>query len=93
MADEGVKRTVAVGSMAYIDPTGRTRRADSGVEVLVHPDDVKRFDEFNVLMAAQESAQVDLNVAVVDAREVLAEMNAELDKPKRRQGRPRKSED
>ncbi|MGZ9829868.1 hypothetical protein ACXYTP_23425 [Tsukamurella ocularis] len=43
------KRTVRVGSMAYVDPTGRTRRADCGAEVSVHPDDVERFDLLNVL--------------------------------------------
>ncbi|MGX9297490.1 hypothetical protein [Tsukamurella paurometabola] len=43
------KRTVRVGSMAYVDPDGRTRRADCGAEVSVHQDDAERFDMLNVL--------------------------------------------
>ncbi|WP_280454782.1 hypothetical protein [Nocardia brasiliensis] len=43
----GVKRTVRMGSMAYIDAAGKTRRADNGAVVLVHPDHVERFDRLN----------------------------------------------
>lgn len=45
---DGVKRNVRLGSMAYVDPSGRTRRADFGAEVLVHDSDVARFDSLNV---------------------------------------------
>lgn len=45
----GVKRTVRVGVMPYTDPDGRVLRADCDAEVLVHPDDVARFDALNVL--------------------------------------------
>lgn len=52
----GVERTVRMGSMAYLDPDGRMRRADCGATVLVHPDAVERFDRLNVL-AGQEPAE------------------------------------
>lgn len=43
-------RTVRVGSIAYRDPRGGMRRADTGAVVEVHPDDVARFDRLNVLL-------------------------------------------
>lgn len=46
---DGVKRTVRLGSMAFIDPSGRTRRADCGAEIEIHPDHAERFDRLNVL--------------------------------------------
>ncbi len=76
MAD-GVKRTVRLGSMAYVDPDGRTRRADCGAEVLVHPDSVARFDRLNVLPGEI--------LADTEPRGVVP-----ADSPVRHRGRPRK---
>lgn len=72
----GVKRTVRLGSMAYVDPDGRTRRADCGSEIEIHPDHVERFDRLNVL-AGQESPAP-------------AEVESTPEAPRRRPGRPRK---
>lgn len=49
VADDGVQRTVRVGSMPYRDPQGIRRRANAGAVVEVHPSDVARFDRLNVL--------------------------------------------
>lgn len=46
---DGVKRTVRLGSMAYINPDGQVRWADCGAEILIHPDHVAGFDRLNVL--------------------------------------------
>ncbi|NEW33837.1 hypothetical protein GV791_14865 [Nocardia cyriacigeorgica] len=43
----GVERVVKMGSMAYVDPEGRLRRAEHGTTVEVHPDHVARFDRLN----------------------------------------------
>lgn len=43
----GVERVVKMGSMAYVDPEGRLRRAEHGTTVQVHPDHVARFDRLN----------------------------------------------
>ena len=51
-----MKRTVRLGSVVYTDPAGRIRRADHGCDVLVHPDDVARFDRLNVLAAPETPA-------------------------------------
>ena len=53
---DGVKRTVRLGSVVYPDPAGRIRRADHGCDVLVHPDDVARFDRLNVLAVPETPA-------------------------------------
>ncbi len=85
MSENSVKRTVLVGSMAYVDPAGRTRRADCGVEVDVHLEDVARFDELNVL------AKPEIPATVEPTQETVA--TSEPDPaPKRRPGRPRKTE-
>lgn len=81
MAD-AVSRTVRLGSMAYVDPDGRVRRADCGAEILVHPDHVARFDRLNVLSVAEPSGPVDDPAPVPDTPEPV----------KRRPGRPRKAE-
>ena len=41
------ERTIRMGSMAYVDPEGRLRRAEHGTTVQVHPDHVARFDRLN----------------------------------------------
>ncbi|MGY2036614.1 hypothetical protein ACW9HF_15135 [Nocardia gipuzkoensis] len=53
----GVERTIRMGSMAYIDPQGKTRRADCGAVVQVHPDHIERFDRLN-MPQVQEPAPV-----------------------------------
>lgn len=82
---EGVKRTVRLGSMVYIGPDGRRRRADCGDEIIIDAKHVERFDRLNVLQGAE----------VVDVggttRHVAPESNNDPE-PKRRPGRPRKSE-
>lgn len=75
---EGVKRTVRLGSMSFIDPSGRVRWADCGTEILVHPDSVARFDRLNVVQGVESAP----SPVVDDVPEV----------PKRRPGRPRKAE-
>ena len=77
MSENSVKRTVLVGSMAYVDPDGRTRRADCGAEVLVHPGSVARFDRLNVLPGETP--------ADAEPRGVVS-----ADSPVRHRGRPRK---
>ena len=54
--DGAVKRVVRLGSMAYIDPSGRARWADCGDEVGVHPDYVDRFDRLNVLQTSESTS-------------------------------------
>ncbi|MCP2163103.1 hypothetical protein LX12_004316, partial [Williamsia serinedens] len=44
---DAVKRTVRLASIAYVDADGRTRRADRGQQVEVHPDSLERFDNLN----------------------------------------------
>ena len=80
---DAVKRTVRLGSMAYVDPSGRVRRADCGAEIDVHPDHVGKFDELNVLAASESSPE---------APEVAREPEPQDIEPKRRPGRPRKAE-
>ncbi len=46
----GVRRRVRVGSISYVDPQGRTRRADAAAVVDVDAGDVERFDIFNRLI-------------------------------------------
>ena len=60
---DGVKRSVRLGSMAHIDPAGRTRRADCGTDILVHPEDVERFDRLNVLAVAETPADEPVETA------------------------------
>lgn len=72
----GVKRTVRLGSMAYVDPDGRTRRADCGSEIEIHPDHVARFDRLNILAGEEAHAP--------------AEAESTTGSPRRRPGRPRK---
>lgn len=79
---EGVARTVLLGSMAYVDPSGRVRRADCGDTIEVHADHVARFDRLNVLQAAPEQASPEVEVVNESAPEPSA---------KRRPGRPRKA--
>lgn len=79
----GAKRTVQLGSMSYVDPNGRVRWADCGVEVEIHPDHVARFDEFNVLVVPE--------VSDIEPDQPVAEPETEPEPaPKRRPGRPRK---
>ncbi|MBF6315043.1 hypothetical protein [Nocardia farcinica] len=47
MAEAGIERTIRMGSMAYVGADGKTRRADCGAVVRVHPDHVERFDRLN----------------------------------------------
>lgn len=60
---EALKRTVQLGSMAYVDPSGQVRRADCGAEVEVHPDHVDRFDRLNVLQVADADVPQQTSVA------------------------------
>lgn len=74
----GAERVVRLGSMFYVDPGGRPRRADCGAAIQVHPDFVARFDRLNVLAGQTEPQPVEQ----LAAGEV---------PPKRRPGRPRKT--
>lgn len=40
----GVKRTVVVADLSYVDADGNGQVGHRGDEVLVHPDDVQHFD-------------------------------------------------
>lgn len=51
----GVERTVRMGSMAYLDADGVSRRAECGAVVQVHPSNVERFDRLNVLAGEEPS--------------------------------------
>lgn len=79
---EGVARTVLLGSMAYVDPSRRVRRADCGDTIEVHADHVARFDRLNVLQAAPEQTAPEAGEVDESAPESSA---------KRRPGRPRKA--
>lgn len=81
---EALKRTVQLGSMAYVDPSGQVRRADCGAEVEVHPDHVERFDRLNVLQVASERADT--------PQQVSAAAEVPMEAPRRRRPR-RASED
>lgn len=76
-------RTVRLGSMAYVDPDGRVRRADCGAEVQIHPDHVERFDQLNVLQEPATPAPREEPAEPVEDKPV---------ETKRRPGRPRKTE-
>ena len=80
---EGVARTVLLGSMAYVDPSGRVRRADCGDTIEVHAEHVARFDRLNVLQAAPEQATPEVGE--------VNESAPESSSAKRRPGRPRKA--
>jgi len=63
MAESGIERTIRMGSMAYVGADGKTRRADCGAVVRVHPDHVERFDRLNrpqeAASAVEPPAQVE----------------------------------
>lgn len=63
MAEAGIERTIRMGSMAYVGADGKTRRADCGAVVRVHPDHVERFDRLNrpqeAAPAVEPAAQVE----------------------------------
>ena len=80
---DGVKRTVRLGAMSYINSAGQVRWADCGAEVEVHPDHVERFDRLNVLQGEHDApARVDTPPEV---------QAGPVEPVKRRPGRPRKS--
>ena len=83
---DGVKRSVRLGSMAYIDPAGRTRRADCGTDILVHPEDVERFDRLNVLAVAETPADEPVEQSAADS-------NGDAEQTPKRRPRRRSTED
>lgn len=87
---EGVVRTVRLGSMSYVDPDGHVRWADHGAEIKVHPDSVERFDRLNVLLG-EGVVESEAPASVAPTDDSVARQ--EVSEPKRRPGRPRKSED
>lgn len=87
---ESVKRTVRLGSMSYVDPGGQVRWADHGTEIDVHPGHVERFDRLNVLLG-EGVVESEAPASVAPTDDSVARQ--EVSEPKRRPGRPRKSED
>ena len=87
---ESVKRTVRLGSMSYVDPGGQVRWADRGTEIDVHPGHVERFDRLNVLLG-EGVVESEAPASVASTDDSVAQQ--EVSEPKRRPGRPRKSED
>lgn len=51
-----MNRTVEVASLWYIDINGRHQTADVGESIDVHPDDLARFDKYNVLQGQTEGS-------------------------------------
>lgn len=81
-----MKRTVRLGSVVYTDPAGRTRRADHGCDILVHPDDVARFDSLNVLAAPETPADEPVEQSAADS-------NGDAEQTPKRRPRRRSTED
>lgn len=56
MAD-GIRRTVLLASVAYIDAGGRVRRGNQGDVIEVDADNVERFDRLNGTPQFEKNAE------------------------------------
>jgi hypothetical protein len=78
--------------MHYHCADGRYRTATAGETIQVHPDYVELFDRLNVLLGQEPSGTPWINQVQESAIKYALEQ-LEEPKPKRRPGRPRKTEE